>query len=209
MLRLFGERGSMRETDRAYMSEAIGWNYKLPEVCSALARVKLRHLDDFIATIQRNAQHLTQRLDGIEGVMPPQVPLGRTHTYYLYPVQIDPEALNLKAEARLVRDAAMWALGAENVQLFLWQKVPVPAQPLFQDKLAYGRGCPWKCHGGGDVSYDLSQYPNTRAILDSSFVMRGFIPPNGIELMDAYAAAFEKAFARIDRVVKLYQESHG
>ena len=207
MLRNFGERGNMQATDRAYMSEAIGWNYKLPEVCSALARVKLRHLDQFVGTIQGNAAHLTQKLQGIEGLITPVVPAGRTHAYYLYPVQVDPVKLGMAIEPRKLRNAVLKALLAENVRAFCWQKVPVPGQPLFQNKLAYGKGCPWTCHDAEDVSYDVREYPNTLAILESSFVVWGLVPPNGHELMDSYAVAFEKVFRNIDRVVDLVDET--
>ena len=39
MLRLFGERCDMNAPDRACISEGIGWNYKMAETISALARV--------------------------------------------------------------------------------------------------------------------------------------------------------------------------
>jgi dTDP-4-amino-4,6-dideoxygalactose transaminase len=204
MLRLFGERGDMNAPDRAYLSESIGWNYKLAEVCSALARVKLRHIDDYVGTIQRNAARLTEGLEGIDGLVTPVVPPGRTHSYYLYPVQVDPMALNLDTKPSKLRNAVLGALTAENVPVFRWQKVPVPSQPLFQNKLAYGRGCPWSCRGADDVGYRTEDYPNTVAILDNSFVLWGLVPPNGFELMDRYVAAFEKVFQHIDRVIDIY-----
>ena len=206
MLRLFGERGDMNAPDRAYLSEAIGWNYKLAEVSSALARVKLRHLDDYVGAMQRNAARLTQGLERIDGLITPEVPPGRTHSYYLYPVQVDPTGLNLDIHPGKLRGAVLEALAAENVPVSRWQKVPVPSQPLFQNKLAYGRGCPWRCHGAEDVSYKTEDYPNTVAILENSFVLRGLVPPNGFELMDHYVAAFEKVFQNIERVVDIFDK---
>jgi len=206
MTRLFGEAGDMKAKDRKYMSEKIGWNYKLPEVISTLARVRLRHLDGYVAGCQRNSAHFTGRLQGIDGVAPQRVPADRTHAYYHYSVRVDPVALGLDVEAGLLRDAVMKALAAESVDVTMWQKVPVPAQTMFQNKVAYGNGSPWDL-AGGDVSYDVYDYPNTFAALDDSFVVRRTAPPNGPELMDRYADAFEKVFGQIDRVVAMFEDT--
>jgi dTDP-4-amino-4,6-dideoxygalactose transaminase len=206
MTRLFGEAGDMKATDREYMSERIGWNYKLPEVMSALARVRLRYLGDYVSACQRNAERLTEHLAGIAGLATPRVPPGRTHAYYQYAVRVDPGAMNMQIESGKLRDAVMKALAAENVDVTRWQKVPVPAQPMFQNKYAYGNGSPWDL-AGGDVSYDVDHYPNAFAALDDSFMVRRTAPPNGSELMDSYAEAFGKVFKRIDRVVEIFDET--
>ena len=206
MTRLFGEPGSMKDKNRAYMSERIGWNYKMPEVVSALARVRLRQLDGYVGGTQKNAEYLTQRLQSIQGLTCPQVPKDRTHTYYIYTVQVDPVKLNVEVEAGELKDAVMNALAAENVDVMSWQSVPVPAQPMFQNKHAYGNGSPWNCPGG-DVSYDLNQYPNAFASLESSFGVRRIVPPNGFELMDRYADAFAKVFGQIERVIEIFNQT--
>ena len=77
---------------------------------------------------------------------------------------------------------------------------------MFQTKTAYGNGSPWN-GPGGDVSYDLNDYPNAFASIDSSFSVRRIVPPNGFELIDRYADAFEKVFGRIDRVLEISDET--
>ena len=140
------------------------------------------------------------------GVTPPTTPDDQYHTCYIYSLIVDPADLNLDIEAAKLRNAVMKALAAENVDVMRWQKVPVPSQPMFQNKLAYGNSSPWNCPGG-DVSYDLDQYPNTFACLDNSFALRRMVPPNGTELMDRYADATEKVFGQIDRVLELYDQA--
>ena len=203
---LVDNSGDMKAPDRAYMSEQIDWNYKLPEVNSALARVRLRHLDAYIDGCVSNADYLSKKLQGIQGVIPPSVPEGHYHTYYLYSVELDTSALGLDIEVGRLRNAVMKALAAENVDVMRWQKVPVPSQPMFQNKIAYGNGSPWNCPAG-DVSYDVEQYPNAFASLENSFVVRRIVPPNGVELMDRYAAAFAKVFGQIERVIELYDQT--
>lgn len=203
MLRLFGEAGDMKTKDRKYMSEQVGWNYKLPEVASALGRVRLRHVDEYIKRTRENAEYLRQKLEPITGLISPKVPEGSTHSYYHYSLQVDPGKLNMDIEPGKLRDAVMRALAAENVDVMLWQKVPVPAQPLFQKKTGYGKGCPWDCHQS-DVQYKIDDYPNTFAALDCSFVVRRLTPPNDFELMDCYAEAIKKVFDQCDRVVEIF-----
>ena len=205
MIRLFGESGDMKAPDRAYMSEQIGWNYKLPEVNSALARVRLHHLNDYLAGCVSNADYLSKKLREMEGVVPPSVPDDQYHTHYLYSVEVEPSALGLDLDSGKLRNAVMKALAAENVDVMRWQKVPVPSQPMFQNKIAYGNGSPWNCPAG-EVSYDVEQYPNTFAALDNSFVVRRIVPPNGVALMDRYAEAFEKVFDQVERVIELYDK---
>jgi len=204
MTRLFGELVDMKALDRAYFSESIGWNYKMPEVISALARVKLRYLDQYVAGTQRNATYLTSRLKKIQGLSTPVVPEDRTHSYYLYPIRLHTELLAAKHSPARVRDAVMAALTAENVRVARWQKMPVPDQPVFQRKQAYGRGCPWRCQGSDGISYDPSEFQNTRAVIENHFVVRGLVPPNNLELMDRYAIAFEKVFDHLDRVLEIH-----
>jgi dTDP-4-amino-4,6-dideoxygalactose transaminase len=206
MIRMFGEVVDMRVETRPYMSEIVGWNYKLSEMAAALARVKLRHLDEYIAATQRNGDRLAERLQQIEGVKPPVVPPGRTHTYYGYPVQVDPEALNLAVEAGMLKNAVVEALRAENVRVGTLQQAPVPLQPLFQNKTGFGKGWPWACHGR-EVSYDASDYPNALGLIENSFSVAGLTPPHDFELMELYAEAFEKVFRNLDRVVDLYDKS--
>ena len=203
--RLFGEPGtSMTAANRAYMSEFIGWNYKLPETTATLARARLPSVAAYVRGCQQNAEYLNDRIGTLPGIKTPAVAPDRNHTYYHYSLQVDPSGLSLDVEDGLLRNAVMAALKAENVDAMTWQSVPVPAQPLFQNKLAYGNGSPWNTHEG-DVSYDMEQFPNAFQVLERSFVLRRMVPPNGPELLDAYAAAMHKVFGQIDKVVELYR----
>ena len=207
MLRLFGERCDMNAPDRAYVSEGIGWNYKMAETISALARVKLRHIDDYISDSQKNAAHLSGLLSDIEGLQTPFVPDDREHGCYEYPVRVRPERIGLDVPLEKLRNAIVKALKAENVRVALWQKVPVPAQTVFQQKMGYGKGCPWSCKGSQDVSYDPRPFPNTIRILQDHFVVSGLVPPNSVELMNYYSEAFHKVMANCAEAVEIYERT--
>ena len=205
-VRYFGETEPELTADRSCLAYEVGWNYKLPEAITALARVRLRHLDEYMGCIQQSAARLTKRLENREGVIVPKVPEDGSHGYYAFPVQIDPEKLNVDAEPGKIRNAVMKALKAENINVGRWQKIPVPAQPMWQNMMAYGKGCPWKCHGG-DVRYDIDEYPMAWEMLEKSFILWGVAPPDEFERVDYYAQAFEKVFANIEKVVDLYDKT--
>ena len=207
MLRLFGERCDMNAPDRAYISEGVGWNYKMAETISALARVKLSHIDDYIGITQKNAAHLSTLLADIEGLQSAVVPADRTHACYMYPVRVRPESIGLDVPVEKFRNAILQALVAENVRVSLWQNVPVPAQTIFQRKAGYGKGCPWNCKSWQDVSYDPFAYPNTIRMLQDHFVVWGLIPPSTSELMDYYSQAFHKVFANCAKLVEIYDRT--
>ena len=205
--RLFGERGTeLTAANRAYMSERVGWNYKLPETTAALARARLPSVKGYVDGCRENADYLSARIGDITGLQTPTVAPDRTHTYYHYSIQVDPETLGLDAEPGLMRSAVMAALKAEGADVMQWQTVAVPAQPLFQNRMAYGNGSPWNTHEG-TVSYDMEQFPNAFDVLERSIVLRRMVPPNGPELLDAYATAIEKVFSKIERVIELYEEN--
>ena len=76
----------------------------------------------------------------------------------------------------------------------------MPAQDVFQRRQGYGRGCPWRCSGSG-VTYDIEDYPNANAFLDSHCYVFDVNPPNDLELMGLYVQAFRKVMAGLDQVL--------
>jgi dTDP-4-amino-4,6-dideoxygalactose transaminase len=212
--RMFGE--DMRDDDeagyrieraldgnRAYDSLAIGWMYRTNELTAAIGRAQLRKLDVFNAAAQRNAAALSRRLAQLPGVTPPVVPDGDTSCVHKYRVRLDARVRGIDAPAVRVRDAVRATLVAEGVEAVLWQTKPVPAQGLFRDRKGLGgRPCPWD--HAAPVDYDLAQYPETIALLDSSIVLFSHTCPiaaQPLALIEAYADAFERVWERLPDVL--------
>jgi len=155
----------------------LGWNYRLSEVNAAVAVAQMAKLDPLIAIRRRLAERLTALLSGINGVTPAVPAPGCTHSYYLYPIQLDPERLGL-SRATIVK-----ALAAEGFPVNAGYVKPIYWLPMYQRKAAYPKQCPFTCgHYTGDVSYakglcpvtedlhmrtliivDICKYPNTMA----------------------------------------------
>jgi hypothetical protein len=98
------------------------------------------------------------------------------------------------------------ALQAEGVDCFEWHNMPVPAQKVFLNKEAYGKGCPWSCGHASQrarkMVYDPFDYPVCVDMFDRSFCINGIYPPNGRKLMAHISEAFHKVFDNLDEVVE-------
>ena len=201
LVRMFGEVIE-KNKPRAYNAYTMGWNYRLPEMSAAFCRSQLRRLDEYNKRAQDNANFVTEELSKIPGVIPPFVPEDRTHTYYVYRVRLDPEAVGIDMPLDRFRYAVQWALNAEDVTTSEWQNAPVSAQTLFQEKRGYGKGCPWSCPFSRDINehrYNPDEYPETVKMLKGSLVLGGVMeggmrPPNPMELMKRSVEAFQKIF---------------
>jgi perosamine synthetase len=216
--RMFGENvkpadgGSYRadralDCDRSYDSVTMGWMYRSNEMSAALARSQLKNLDHWNEKARLNATLLTRRLSQLPGITPPLVPQDSTSIFHKYRVRLDASKAGIDASPKRVRDSMLWALKAEGVDAVLWQTQPVPGQKLFQDKVGYGKGCPWD--HGEPVDYRLEQFPETTRLLDSSLCLFSHtypIAPQSTELCEAYAEAFSRVWMKLDEVLAAYAE---
>jgi hypothetical protein len=139
----------------------------------------------------------------LPGVTPPTVRDGDTSCVHKYRVRLDARGRGIDAPPTRVRDAMCAALRAEGVEAVLWQTKPVPAQGVFRDRKGLGgKPCPWD-HAAA-VDYDLAQYPQTIALLDTSLVLFSHTCPIAAqppELVAAYADAFERVWGQLPDVL--------
>jgi dTDP-4-amino-4,6-dideoxygalactose transaminase len=190
------------DMNRAYDSVTMGWMYRTNEMSAALARTQLKRLDYWNENARKNAEYLSQALSRLPGITPPIIPLDRTSCFHKYRVRIDARPLGISASPRLVRDALLKALKAEGVDAVLWQTKPVPAQTLFQEKRGFGNGYPWTL--SRPVNYDISHYPETVRLLDSSICLFSHTFPIAAQshaLCEAYVEVFTKIWNNLDAIV--------
>jgi hypothetical protein len=141
----------------------------------------------------------------IPGLVPPRVPEGRTHVYHHFRFRVDPETAGLDIPAGRLRKALQDLMEAEGVPLIEYQNRPIPGQLLFQQRVGYGKGCPWSCgHTSREVPYRVEDYPQTLDVIRSSLLvghrlcMASFLERANLDL---YLAAFHKVFAHRDELV--------
>jgi len=189
--------------DQAYNAFGLGWMYRGDVFGQAFARSQLRRLDASNDARRANCELLTELLANVPGLATPVVPSGRKMVYYSYTIRFLPDELGLDVPPATFRECASKALQAEGVPVGRWQTMPVPAQRIFQDKVGYGKGCPWSCAHSGEVTYDVSDYPVTRAFIDSQLYVFGIWAPNGPEMMRLFADAIRKVMEQPHEVLKL------
>ena len=115
-------------------------------------------------------------------------------------VGFKPEELGLDISPRTLREKVQEALRAEGVPTGQWQRLPVPAQEIFQNRIGYGKGCPWKCQNS-KVEYNKNDYPKSVEFIDSHCYVFDVNPPNGFELMGMYVEAFQKVMGNLDQIL--------
>lgn len=119
------------------LTNMLGYNFRLGEIECAIGIEQLRKLSALVESRQFLAAELTEGLRGLPGLQTPVVGPDRTHVYYIYPMQLDPQVLGT------TRDRICEALNAEGVAVSRrYQNIHL--LPVYQNKIAYGaRGFPW------------------------------------------------------------------
>jgi dTDP-4-amino-4,6-dideoxygalactose transaminase len=184
-----------------YNAYGLGWAYRPDTMGQAMVRSRIRHLDADNAGRIANSEYLNGQFAGMKGVSPPAVVDGRQSVYYCYVLGLNPEELGLDVDHAVFRDKFMEALGEEGVPCCMWQRMPVPAQEIFQTRTGYGKGCPWSCPFGREVDYDANGYPATSDFIANHVYLNQIAPPNDTTLMAKYAEAVGKVIENAGQLV--------
>ncbi|MFN2454869.1 MAG: DegT/DnrJ/EryC1/StrS family aminotransferase [Pyrinomonadaceae bacterium] len=116
-VRLLREHGSQRK----YVHEIIGYNFRLEGIQGAVLGVKLRHLDQWNTLRRVHAAHYNELLGGTNLVLPHEMPYAR-HIYHLYVVQTE------------ARDQLQKELTAAGVQTGIHYPLPIHLQPAYASR---------------------------------------------------------------------------
>jgi len=108
-----------------YVSIEPGFNSRLDEIQAAVLRIKLRHLDRWIALRRTHAAKYTEHLESLEGVRTPQ--MGPEHSCYLYTIRIASTGPNPAAR----RDHVARHLTEMGIGTSVFYPVPLHLQPLY------------------------------------------------------------------------------
>ena len=94
-----------------WLHESFGTNWRLTEMQSAMGRVMLKRLPEWIEARRKNAATLTNSLAAIPALRIPQAPAHSLHSYYKYYAFVRPEYL----DAGWSRDRIVQNLQAEGI----------------------------------------------------------------------------------------------
>lgn len=138
MIRNHGE--AVIERNRSYISNIIGWNYRMTEIEAAIGIEQLKKLDKFNAIRIRNAKFLSAKLSKIKGINIPFEASDIFHVYHVYGMTYD------EKEVGIPRKFFVDALNAEGIPFGTGYPHPLYENPLFKKQIAYGKkGCPFTC----------------------------------------------------------------
>ena len=94
-----------------WLHDSFGTNWRLTEVQSAIGRIQLRKLQDWVDTRRSHAQILNEMLDGVPGLRLTPPPDHVEHAYYKYYAFVEPTALRVDWN----RDRVIAELNARGV----------------------------------------------------------------------------------------------
>ena len=175
-----------------YPPATLGYNYRCSVVLAALGRGQLALLDELNGTRRLLCEHLTDQLNQILGVIPPQVPPDRTHVYHLYRVRFDPQQAGLDTPPSEFRAKVVAALGAEGVLCRAWMNWIIPSLPLFTRPEEFEARHPWRRPWPPERSYRSEDYPQASRLVEQTSPDRHTAPFGATLVMEAPTAVSER-----------------
>jgi len=118
-----------------YMYDRLGYNYRMTEIQAAIGRVQLRKIDSFISMRNKNAKYLSEATSNLKGINPPFVPEYCDPAFNYWIGRLEPDVLGITKTQFLDRFPRSKVLYPK----------PLYKTKLFQEKIAYSKGCPWSC----------------------------------------------------------------
>ena len=118
-----------------YVYERLGYNYRMTEIQAAIGRVQLRKIDSFISMRNKNARYLSEATSNLKGIKPPFIPGYCDPAFNYWIGRLDPDVLGITKTQFLDRFPRSKVLYPK----------PLYKTKLFQEKIAYSKGCPWSC----------------------------------------------------------------
>ncbi len=131
------------------LTNMVGFNYRLPEIESAITRCQLRKLKFLVEERQKNCAYIAAGLRDIPAITAPVVRENSTHVFYSQPFRFNAQVAGVsrnrfidavKAELPLttMREQDGPLIGCGYVK-------PLYLQPLFQKQIAFGKtGFPFR-----------------------------------------------------------------
>ena len=180
---------------RQDLHNMVGHNYRLGEIECAIGIEQLKKLNSLVESRQRSAERLTDGIKSLEGLITPVIRKNCTHVYYIYPILIKTESINVDKKM-LVK-----ALVAEGIPGLSDCYINLHLLPMYQKKIAYGTsGFPWSI-AHRQISYKKGICPIAERLNDSIYF--------GIEMclheysdqdIDLIIQAFEKVWRNLDQL---------
>ena len=117
---------------------STGWNYRMPELCAAVALAQLERLEELVAMRREVAQLFAEAARGCEWLIPQTIPEGYVHTYWTYVLRLENHGTFSWHDFR----KKYMELGGDGIYA-AWQLTYL--EPVFQTQEFGPKGCPVRC----------------------------------------------------------------
>ena len=145
-----------------YVYNRLGWNYRMTEIQGAIGRVQLKKLDNYVKLRNDNAKYLTNKVKNIKGIDPPFIPEYCEPAFNYWIGRIHPEIFGINKQEFLEKFPK---------SKILYNK-PLYKTKIFQEKIAYPKGCPWSCpFYGKKIDYTKLILPVVEKITNEIFAL--------------------------------------
>ena len=179
---------------RQYLSNMLGYNFRMTEIEAALGIEQLKKLDNLNDIRRKNASFLQRELAGFKGIKTPVYNNGEIA--HVFPILFDEKKVGIS------RERFMDAVNAEGVPLVPGYPHPLYMNPIFQEKIAYGdKGCPYSCPFYGEsVDYRAVRCETAEDICRRVMYIRQIHYPYTTEDMKDIVKAFSKVFDNLEEL---------
>lgn len=116
----------------------VGWNYRMSDLCAAVALAQLERLSEFVAQRIKIAQLYDAVVKGCPWLVPQRVPEGYKHSYWTYVVKLENGGEFTWYDFR----KKYLELGGDGIYA-AWQLTYL--EPMFREQRFYPTGCPVNC----------------------------------------------------------------
>lgn len=170
---------SARDGGRVFAPMSYGLNYRPNVLSAAVALSRLPSLDEQLAARAENAAILRIGLSGLPGLRLLHRFTEARNSFLNFALLLEAGELGLPAVAA-TRDFIVDLLLQEGVPVWIWLRRPAWAYLPFWPEQA-----------------EQPPLPNTEKLLAGLFDIVEIAPPNGVDVMRAYVAAFEKVWTAL------------
>jgi perosamine synthetase len=145
-----------------YVYNRLGYNYRMTEIQGAIGKIQLKKMDEFIKIRNENAQYLSEAIEEVEGIVPPYVPDYCEPAFNYWIGRIQPDLIGITKSDFLDKFPRSKVL----------YPMPLYKTKLFQEKIAYPKGCPWTCpYYGKEIDYKSLTLPIVEKVTQEIFAL--------------------------------------
>jgi perosamine synthetase len=163
---LKAEEGRMQSVPSTFQDpdykrhDALGWNYRMPEMCAAVGLARVEKIDELVHQRQVVAGMFAEAVKGCKWMIPQKTPTGLVNSFYTFAVRYEGEqAIGVpwkKFYQAYIEQGGDGFYSAWSVPYF---------EPLMSTLEFYGHGCPLECpQYEGKPVYGKGLCPNAEAL---------------------------------------------